>query len=86
MGLFSSLFGKKPIPVKEEMDKHTKRYLNEQFLHYEDEFTFGKAIEIINQSTWTDGAYLDAAIDATFNNEQKQYLRQKMWDKHYGIQ
>lgn len=75
---------KKKEPVQPEMDKHTKRYLNEQFLHYEDEFNFGRAIQCIKEANgWDDLAYLSSAIDATFTGDQKQYLKHKMWDKHY---
>jgi hypothetical protein len=79
---FISWFKKKE-PIQTGMDKHTQRYMDEQFLHYE-EFSFEKAIQCISNGN-LDWAYLSSAIDSTFTGEQKQYLQQKVWDKRYGF-
>jgi hypothetical protein len=79
------MFGwfKKKEPIQTGMDKHTQRYMDEHFLHYEG-FSFEKAIQGINDGS-LDWNYLSDAIDSTFTGDQKQYLKQKVWDKRYGI-
>ena len=73
---------KKQEPVQIGMDKHTQRYMDEQFLHYEG-FSFEKAVQCISDGN-LDWSYVSSAIDSTFTGEQKQYLQHRMWDKHYG--
>ena len=80
------MFGwfKKKEPIQTGMDKHTNRYINEHFLHYDKEFDFRTAIECIEQSSgYDDLAYLTDAINNNFHGDSKEYLKRILWDTHY---
>lgn len=66
------------------MDKYTRRYLFDIHGHCTDSISIGQILSYMKEEN-ADFVYLQCAIESEFGNDERQYLKGKLWDLQYSV-